>query len=339
MVSQIMAEREEGLREGSVISRESLAAAEDGDEDTWLEIKRELEDFGTITDVILNEHRDFIIDLLKSALAKDDENQSVLADPNSGDEQYEATDQASAHAASEIMDTMNAVVLTDEKSQGEFRSTHGLDDDISEYLIDDLYDALSFYEMFCQEPTKTSKSSQQDLSHKLYLLGRSIKVIQHLTSANAEFWISALSKAAKDAEEALDLTEAVVEHWLSTKINEGLWEPGTARLSKLKSLASMTLVEAKEYIADNNVLTIKDNLKVVQTEMRVHNSSLPLRRVMHQQIAACQLSLLVLQWYAPISTKISQTSYHLQWSVVVLYSHVTPYTFTQQCTKPGSYCA
>jgi hypothetical protein len=313
MVSQIMAERQEGLREGSVISRESLAAAEDGDEDIWLDIKRELEDNGTITDAVLNEHRDFIIDLLKSGLADQDENQSALTDQISEAEDCETGQQASAQNASEIVAVMNALALTEEKSQSECRSIQAADDDVSQYLVDDLYDALSFYEMFCQEPTETSNRSQKDLNLKLYILGRSMKVVQRLTSADDEFWNLALSKTIKEAEEALVLTGPVVEHWLSTRINEGLWEPGTTRLSKLEGRACMTMIETDDDAAEKAILTIKDNLQIIRLAMQVDNSQLPLRRVMHQQIAACQLSLLVLQWYEPpCSRNMAPTSDHCQ---------------------------
>jgi hypothetical protein len=294
-----MAERQEGLREASVISRESLAAAEDGDEDIWLDIKRELEDYGTITEEILNEHRDFIIDLLKSALSRDNENQSAIGDQVSEAEQCESICQISTHNGSEIIAAIKILALTEEKSQSEFRSVQGADNDIGEYLMDDLYDALSFYEILCQESSGTSNKLQKKFGLKLYLLGRSIKVLQRLTSANPEFWQLVLSNTIETAEEVLAITEPVVEHWFSTKINEGLWEPGTTRLSRLDGLSSKELAEPEEYIAEKDILVIKDNLQVVRTAMQLDNSPISLRRVMHQQIAACQLSLLVLQWYVP----------------------------------------
>jgi hypothetical protein len=301
IVTQIMAERQEGLLEGSVISRESVAAAENGDEDIWLDIRRELEDYGTITDVVLTEHRDFIVDLLKSALADEDENKSSLTDRILEGVRCETGHQASGENSSEIIAAMKTLALTEERSQSDLRSYYGSDDDVSEYLVDDVYDALSFYEMFCGEPTETSNIPQKNLSLKLHLLGRSIKVIQRLTPANSEFWNLAISKTIEEAEDAVKLTEPVVEHWLSTKVNEGLWKPGTTRLHILggPAPAPLATTETEDFVTEKNILTIKDNLQVVRTTMQVDNSPLPLQRVMLQQIAACQLSLLVLQWYAP----------------------------------------
>ncbi|KAE9369086.1 hypothetical protein N431DRAFT_485094 [Stipitochalara longipes BDJ] len=293
MVTQIMTERQEGLREASVISRESLAAVEDGDEDIWLDIKRELEDYGTITDEILNEHRNFIIDLLKSALSSDDDNQPVCGDLVSEVEQCESKSQVSIHNDSEIAAAVRILSLTEDKSQSELRSIQGSDDDIGEYLMDDLYDALSFYEIFCQD-TSTGKL-QKSFGLKLYLLGRSIKVLQRLTSANPEFWHLALSNTIEIAEDVFAMTEPVVEHWFSAKINEGLWESGTTRLSRIETSSSKEIAESEDYFAEKDVLVIKDNLQVVRTAMQVNDSPIPLQRVMQQQIAACQLSLLVLQ--------------------------------------------
>ncbi|KAG0648122.1 hypothetical protein D0Z07_6030 [Hyphodiscus hymeniophilus] len=222
MVSQIIAERQAGLREDSVISPDSIASTEDGDEDTWLAIKRELEDYGTITDTVLNEHRGLIIDLLKTALAEGGDGQSALPDHMSEVEHCEVTYEPSDHTAAEIIAAVKTLALTEGRSQSDIRSIHGADDDISEYLVDDLHDALSFYEMFYQQPNETFDTSQEDLILQLHLLGRKVKVLQRLTSANAAFWTLALSETIREAEQALALTEPVVEHWFSNKLQRGV---------------------------------------------------------------------------------------------------------------------
>jgi hypothetical protein len=56
---QLRAEIQSGKREGSVITVSSMKAAQEGDENIWREISRELEDAG-ITEEMINEHREFI---------------------------------------------------------------------------------------------------------------------------------------------------------------------------------------------------------------------------------------------------------------------------------------
>jgi hypothetical protein len=314
-----MAERQEGLREGSVISRESLAAAEDGDEDVWLNIKRELEDYGTITEAVLNEQRDFIIDLLKSGLSKDD------ADQGSEIEQCQSNCQISNQTGSEIIAAMKVLALSEQKCQSDFRSIQGVDDDISEYLMDDLHDALSFYEMFCQEPSEKSNETQINFGLKLHLLGRRIKVLQRLTSANPEFWHRALSNTIDVAEEVIVSTEPMVEHWLSPKISEGLWEPGATRLSRLETSSSKEVLEPEDYGVEKDILVLKDNLQVIRTAVQVENSPIPLRRIMHQQIGACQFSLLVFQWYSPPRRSIKPQYLTIHSGAIWSYAHLKHY--------------
>ncbi|KAH8597323.1 hypothetical protein B0O99DRAFT_593060 [Bisporella sp. PMI_857] len=295
MVSQLMSERQQGLREASIISHQSIAAAEDGDDDVWLDIKRELEDFGTVTDEFLNEQRGYIIDLLKSALAGDDESQSPITDSNVSGDQYAAGSHSPLQNSYEIVATMNDIALTEDKYLSELRSVKGADDDISGYLIDDLYNALSFYEMFCQGSTIGSNTLQMDLSLKLFHLGRGIRVIQSLSLANPEYWKKALTETIRAAEEALLLTEDIIELWLFNQNTNGLWEAGTTHLARLECPTSLTIVESDDPVVEKNILTLKDNFHVVRAAMEVDSGSLLLHRIMHQQIIACQFSLLVLQ--------------------------------------------
>lgn len=58
-LTQLRLEIQSGKREGSVITVNSMKAAQGGDESIWREIKRELEDAG-ITEEMIYEHREFI---------------------------------------------------------------------------------------------------------------------------------------------------------------------------------------------------------------------------------------------------------------------------------------
>ena len=60
-------EHQAGLREGSVISSRAMDSIEDGDENVWSQIGRELEDLG-ITSNMIKEHRTFITNWIKQAL-------------------------------------------------------------------------------------------------------------------------------------------------------------------------------------------------------------------------------------------------------------------------------
>ena len=82
MLQQLMLERQSGLREGSVISLESIASAEEGDEDIWYQIGRELEDVG-ITPDMLNEHRPYITAWIMEALSSGNlDEDPMLASPD-----------------------------------------------------------------------------------------------------------------------------------------------------------------------------------------------------------------------------------------------------------------
>ena len=82
MLQQLMLERQSGLREGSVISIESIASAQEGDEDTWYQIGRELEDVGITPDMI-NEHRPYITAWIMEALSSGNlDEDPMLASPD-----------------------------------------------------------------------------------------------------------------------------------------------------------------------------------------------------------------------------------------------------------------
>ena len=81
MFQQLMLERQSGLREGSVISLESIASAEEGDEDLWYQIGRELEDVGITPDMI-HEHRPYITACIMEALSSGNlDDDPMLASP------------------------------------------------------------------------------------------------------------------------------------------------------------------------------------------------------------------------------------------------------------------
>lgn len=66
-MQQLLFEHQAGLREGSVISSVNLRSVEDGNEDAWFHIGRELEDVG-ITTVMIRDHRQYIIRWIRHAL-------------------------------------------------------------------------------------------------------------------------------------------------------------------------------------------------------------------------------------------------------------------------------
>lgn len=67
LLEQLAFEHRAGLREESVISVHSIELAQEGDDAVWREIGRELEDVG-ITQPMIWDHKDFIIDWIKGAL-------------------------------------------------------------------------------------------------------------------------------------------------------------------------------------------------------------------------------------------------------------------------------
>ena len=67
LLQQLVLDHQLGLREGSVISTDNLVSAEEGDEDIWRQIARELDDIGITSDLI-REHRVYITDWIRMAL-------------------------------------------------------------------------------------------------------------------------------------------------------------------------------------------------------------------------------------------------------------------------------
>ncbi len=67
LLEQLTFEHRAGMREQSVISAHSVESAQEGDDAVWRQIGRELEDVG-ITQFMIREHKDFIIDWIKSEL-------------------------------------------------------------------------------------------------------------------------------------------------------------------------------------------------------------------------------------------------------------------------------
>ena len=70
LLEQLTFEHQAGLREQSVISARSIEAAQEGDDGVWHQIGRELEDVG-ITQCMIGEHKDFIINWINNALQSD----------------------------------------------------------------------------------------------------------------------------------------------------------------------------------------------------------------------------------------------------------------------------
>ena len=67
LLQQLVLDHQSGRREGSVISTDNLVSAEEGDEDIWRQIARELDDVGITSDLI-REHREYITDWIRMAL-------------------------------------------------------------------------------------------------------------------------------------------------------------------------------------------------------------------------------------------------------------------------------
>ena len=67
LLQQLVLDHQLGLREGSVISTDNLVSAEEGDEDIWRQIARELDDVGVTSDLV-REHRAYITDWIRMAL-------------------------------------------------------------------------------------------------------------------------------------------------------------------------------------------------------------------------------------------------------------------------------
>ena len=67
LLQQLVLDHQLGLREGSVISTDNLVSAEEGDEDIWRQIARELDDVGITSDLV-REHRAYITDWIRMAL-------------------------------------------------------------------------------------------------------------------------------------------------------------------------------------------------------------------------------------------------------------------------------
>ena len=71
LLTTLVLEHQAGQRESSVISTESIESAEDGDEDAWTLIQRELEDIG-LTNEIVRQHREYIVSWIQNALKNGD---------------------------------------------------------------------------------------------------------------------------------------------------------------------------------------------------------------------------------------------------------------------------
>lgn len=67
LLQQLVLDHQLGLHEGSVISTDNLVSAEEGDQDIWGQIARELDDVGITSDLI-REHRKYITDWIRMAL-------------------------------------------------------------------------------------------------------------------------------------------------------------------------------------------------------------------------------------------------------------------------------
>lgn len=67
LLQQLVLDHQLGHREGSAISNANLVSAEEGDEDIWRQIARELDDVGITSDLV-REHRTYITDWIKMAL-------------------------------------------------------------------------------------------------------------------------------------------------------------------------------------------------------------------------------------------------------------------------------
>ena len=86
LLQQLVLDHQLGRREGSVISTGNLVSAEDGDEDIWRQIARELDDVGITSDLI-REHREYITDWIRMALETGEfKETSSPADSNRGSE-------------------------------------------------------------------------------------------------------------------------------------------------------------------------------------------------------------------------------------------------------------
>ena len=67
LLQQLVLDHRSGHREGSVLSTDNMVSVEEGDEDIWCQIARELDDVGITSDMI-REHRAYITDWIKMAL-------------------------------------------------------------------------------------------------------------------------------------------------------------------------------------------------------------------------------------------------------------------------------
>lgn len=67
LLQQLLLEHQSGIRDGSVITVDSLESAEGGNDEAWRQIGRELEDVGITPDMI-REHRHYIASWISNAL-------------------------------------------------------------------------------------------------------------------------------------------------------------------------------------------------------------------------------------------------------------------------------
>lgn len=89
LLQQLLSEHQLGLRESSVTSVHSIKSAEEGDEEVWYQIGRELEDVG-ISPEAIREHRDYITDWIKNELINGRFREADTASNSGRSEYYES---------------------------------------------------------------------------------------------------------------------------------------------------------------------------------------------------------------------------------------------------------
>ena len=118
LLQQLVLDHQLGRREGSVISSDNLVSAEDGDEDIWRQIARELDDVGITSDLI-REHREYITDWIRMALETGElKEASPPADSNRGSESgIEADVDCNSPSSSSPLLSMREIVHIGKESQ------------------------------------------------------------------------------------------------------------------------------------------------------------------------------------------------------------------------------
>lgn len=111
LLQQLIAEHQSGLRESSVISVDSIKSAEEGDEEVWYQIRRELEDVGVSSEAI-REHREFITNWIKGALIAGNfhEGDANSCSSRSDSEPYEAVTISPEKVRESILNTRSVSI-------------------------------------------------------------------------------------------------------------------------------------------------------------------------------------------------------------------------------------